>query len=534
MKTLTFDHSRTRASLMALALAATASLVAIHARAGETLTRDNGAPVGDNQNSQTAGPNGGTLLQDSHLIEKLARFDRERIPERVVHARGTGAHGEFVSYGNFADLTKASLFSSKGKKTPVFVRFSSVINQSGSPETLRDPRGFATKFYTDAGNWDLVGNNLPVFFIRDAMKFPDMVHSLKMDPVTNVQDASRYFDFFAHVPESTNMLTFLYSDLGTPATYREMDGNGVHAYKFVNKKGEVRYVKFHWISQQGIKTLTAKQASEIQATDFNHHTRDLYKAIAEKKFPSWELEAQILEVSQLGSFDFNPLDATKEWISVPGLKRVKLGKMTLNKTPENFFQETEMSAFAPSNLVDGIEPSEDRLLQGRLFSYADTQRYRIGVNHEQLPINRPKVDVYSHNQAGAMSFVPQKGGINYQPNGFNGSTSRAGGVYSENSGARLSSMKLDGETQQKMIAKTLNFRQAGETYRSFTDEQKKNLIANFSDDLKGAKNPKVRIQIVAHTFLADADYGTRLAKATGVDLEAVKKVAALIDDTPKK
>lgn len=522
-----FKASRT---ISALAL----TLAFAHAHAAETLTRDNGAAVGDNQNSQTAGEYGGTLLQDSHLIEKLARFDRERIPERVVHARGTGAHGEFVSYGNFADLTRASLFSSKGKKTPVFVRFSSVINQSGSPETLRDPRGFATKFYTDAGNWDLVGNNLPVFFIRDAMKFPDMVHSLKMDPVTNLQDPNRYLDLFAHVPESTHMWTYLYSDMGTPATYREMDGNSVHAYKFVNKKGEVRYVKFHWISQQGIKTLTTKQASEIQAGDFNHHTRDLYKAIAEKKYPSWELEAQIIEVSQLTSFDFNPLDPTKEWIRVPGLKRVKLGKMTLNRTPENFFQDTEQAAFAPSNLVSGIEPSEDRLLQGRLFSYADTQRYRLGVNHEQLAINRPRSEVNSHNQAGAMSGVPQKGGINYQPNGFSGSTSRSGGVYQEDSSARLSVAKLDGETQQKMISKTLNFRQAGDTYRAFTEDQKKNLIANFADDLKQVKNNAIRIQWVAHTFLADPDYGTRLAKAVGVDLEAAKKIATSINDEPKK
>ena len=338
----------------------------------KTLTRENGAPVGDNQNSQTTGEFGPVLLQDSHLLEKLARFDRERIPERVVHARGAGAFGTFESYGSFSDLTMAAPFQKKGKDTKVFVRFSTVIHPSGSPETLRDPRGFATKFYTEQGNWDLVGNNLPVFFIRDAMKFPDMVHSLKPSPVTNKQDPNRALDFFAHVPESINMLTFVYSDLGTPASYREMEGNGVHAFKFVNAKGEVKYVKFHWAPLQKVRSLTAAQAAETQAKDFGHATTDLYANIRAKNYPAWELEAQILSPEQLDSFDFNPLDPTKEWIRIPGLKVVKLGKMTLNELPKNFFETTEQSAFAPSNLIPGVEASEDRLLQGRLFSYADT------------------------------------------------------------------------------------------------------------------------------------------------------------------
>ena len=371
-----------RTSLLALALASSTAMA-------QTLTRENGAPVGDNQNSQTAGENGPVLLQDNHLVEKLARFDRERVPERVVHARGTGAYGEFESYGDFSELTMAAPLQKKGKTTKVFTRFSSVIHPSGSPESLRDPRGFAVKFYTDQGNWDLVGNNLPVFFIRDAMKFPDMVHSLKPSPVTNLQDPNRYLDFFAHVPESINMLTFLYSDLGIPATYREMDGNGVHAYKFVNAKGAVSYVKFHWVSQQGLRGLTSKEASAIQAVDFSHHTKDLYEKIRDKNYPSWILEAQILQPEDLSKLDFNPLDATKEWIRIPGLKVVTLGKMTLNKVPENFFEHTEQSALAPSNIIPGIEASEDRLLQGRLFSYADTQRHRVGTNSYQLPVNRP-------------------------------------------------------------------------------------------------------------------------------------------------
>ena len=502
----------------------------------DPLTRDTGAPVGDNQNSQTAGPDGPVLLQDSHLLEKLARFDRERIPERVVHARGTAAYGTFESYGAQADLTQAAPFTGKGKKTKVLVRFSAVIHPSGSPETLRDPRGFATKFYTDAGNWDLVGNNLPVFFIRDAMKFPDMVHSLKPSPKTNLQDPNRFFDFFAAEPESIHMLTLLYSDLGTPASYREMDGNGVHAYKLVNAAGKVTYAKFHWKSLQGIKTLSAAEASAIQAKTFNHMTEDLYAAIGRKAYPSWELEVQLLDPSQLGNFDFNPLDATKEWIRIPGLKVVKLGKMTLNEVPANFFETTELSAFAPSNLIPGIEASEDRLLQGRLFSYADTQRYRLGVNALQIPVNQPLAAIHNHGQGGELRQPTATSGadVNYQPNNFDGNPDRGHGTFTETAKARASSFVLAGTTQQAMIKKTLNFKQAGETYRAFTPAQRTALISNFAGDLSVVKNAKVKVQIVAHAYAADPEYGERLGKAVGVDLAQVKTVASRLVDSGEK
>ncbi|HXH32111.1 MAG TPA: catalase [Bacteriovoracaceae bacterium] len=505
-------------------------LTTFNVSAKSTLTRDTGAPVGDNQNSQTAGATGPVILQDSHLIEKLARFDRERIPERVVHARGTGVFGEFVSYGGASDLTKAALFANKGIKTPVFVRFSTVIHGNHSPETLRDPRGFATKFFTKEGNWDLVGNNFPVFFIRDAMKFPDMVHSLKPDPVTNQQDAARIFDFFSHVPEATNMLTFLFSDQATPASYRMMDGNGVHAFKFVNKKGEVRYVKFHWISQQGHKDLTQKEANEIQGKEFNHLTKDLYTEINKGNFPSWELEAQILEPSELDNFDFNPLDATKEWIRIPNLKRVKLGKMTLSKVPDNFFEATEQSAFSPNVLVPGIEPSEDRLLQGRLFSYSDTQRYRLGANFQMLPVNRPRTDVNNYNQNGVMNYNNTKTSINYQPNSFDGTTDRTSGVLGEDDKYKMSHLPLSGTTMQSMIKKTLNFRQAGETYRSFSEADKTNLISNLNDALGGIKNEKVKYQITSHFYCADTDYGTRLANTIKINLDKVKKICEGLKD----
>jgi catalase len=502
----------------------------------ETLTRETGAPVGDNQNSKTAGPAGGILLEDAHLLEKLARFDRERIPERVVHPRGVGAHGTFKSYGNFSDVTRANVFSEAGKKTDVFVRISSVIHSKGSPETLRDPRGFAVKFYTEEGNWDLVGNNLPVFFIRDAIKFPDMVHSLKPDPVTNKQDPNRIFDFMAHHPESIHMWTHLFSNKGTPRTLRGMDGNGVHAYKLVNKKGDVRYVKFRWKSMQPDKGLTVAEAQAMQGKDFSHLTNDLYMAINKRNYPSWELVGLMMNPEDMVSLDFNPLDATKDWnceMKVVSCK--KLGRMTLNRVPKNFFQFTEQAAFSPAVFVPGIEPSEDRLLQGRLFSYSDTQRYRLGVNYQYLPVNRAKNDINTFNQDGVGATLSARDlQVNYQPNGFDGSSNRNRGSMADDPQFRYSTNKLSGETQQKMIAKTLNFRQAGEAYRSFSDFDKKHLIMNFAGDLNHVTNRKVVEHMVAYAYAADPDYGSRLAQATNTNLQVVRQIARRVQDDVNK
>lgn len=505
---------RTLPTVGALALGALLSSPASAA----TLTRDNGAPVGDNQNSQTAGPNGPTLLQDIHLIQKLQRFDRERVPERVVHARGTGAHGVFVASADLADVSRAKLFV-KGTETPVFVRFSAVIHGNHSPETLRDPRGFATKFYTSEGNWDLVGNNLPVFFIRDAIKFPDMVHSLKPSPDTNMQDPNRYFDFFSSTPESTHMLTRLYTDYGTPKSYRMMDGNGVHAYKFINEGGAVSYVKFHWKSLQGEKNLTAAEASKVQSTDFNHLTRDLIDAINKKDFPRWELYVQILKPEQLSQFDFDALDATKVW---PGVPERKVGTMTLNRNPANVFQETEQSAFAPSNLVPGIETSEDRLLQGRLFSYADTQMYRIGANALQLQINAPRTVVASNNQDGALNSGKRSGAINYEP-----SRKQA---LAEDPTYKASALPLVGSTQQQRTSKTANFKQAGDYYRTLSASEKANLIANMAGDLGQVTDDQIRYIMLSHFYKADAAYGKSLATALKDDPARVEKMAAALQD----
>jgi catalase len=483
------------------------------------LTTDSGAPVGSNQNSKTAGPRGGILLEDFHLIEKLARFDRERIPERVVHARGVGAYGTFESYGDFSQLTRASLLSAKGKKTPMFVRFSTVIHPQGSPETVRDPRGFALKFYTDEGNWDLVGNNLPVFFIRDAIKFPDMVHSLKPSPVTNRQDPHRFFDFFSHVPESTHMLTQLYSDLGVPANYRQMNGHGVHAFKFVNAKGEVRYVKFNWKSLQGVKSLTAEEATRIQGQDFQHATHDLYESIGKGQFPSWELTAQVLDPKDLDAFSFDPLDATKVWPEDKA-PSIKLGKITLNRMPDNFFEETEQAAFSPGVQPPGIEPSEDRLLQGRLFAYADTQRYRVGANYQSLPVNRSRAPVNNNNQGGAMNLANTKSDVNYEPS-ITRETADAPAYL-------LSRLPLSGTTQQVAISKTDNFSQAGAFYLALSPAEKERLVKNLAGDLGQVRDAKVKARMVGYFYSANAEYGTRLAKAVGVKLEDAQAAVATL------
>ncbi|WP_339481962.1 MULTISPECIES: catalase KatB [unclassified Pseudomonas] len=493
-----------------------ASLLSLSVSAA-TLTRDNGAAVGDNQNSQTAGPNGPTLLQDVQLIQKLQRFDRERIPERVVHARGAGAHGTFTVSDGLSDLTKAKVFAA-GQVTPVFVRFSAVVHGNHSPETLRDPRGFATKFYTADGNWDLVGNNFPTFFIRDAIKFPDMVHAFKPDPRTNLDDDSRRFDFFSHVPESTRTLTELYSNSGTPASYREMDGNGVHAYKLVNTKGEVHYVKFHWKSLQGLKNLDPKEVMKVQGRDYSHMTNDLVAHINKGDFPKWDLYVQVLNPQDLAKFDFDPLDATKIW---PGVPERKVGQMVLNRNPANVFQETEQVAMAPANLVPGIEPSEDRLLQGRVFSYADTQMYRLGANALQLPINAPKAAVNNGNQDGAMNPGSTSTGVNYQPSRLM--------PREEPQQARYSQAALTGSTQQAKIQREQNFKQAGDLYRSFSKQERDDLIDSFGGSLATTDDESKHI-ILSFLYKADPEYGTGVARVAKGDLARVKALAEKLTD----
>lgn len=486
----------------------------------QTMTTENGAPVGDDEYSQTAGLNGPILLQDTHLIQKLQKFDRERIPERVVHARGVGAFGEFVSCSDASNLTRASLFAAPGKVTPVFVRFSVVIHPKGSPETLRDVRGFATKFYTDQGNWNLVCNNLPVFFIRDPLKFPDVVHAFKPSPVTNVQDPNRIFDFLSHQPESTFLVTMIFSDLGIPASYRTMDGHSVNAFKFVNSAGRVQYVKFHWKSCQALKTLTSTQAAQKQGEDFNNLTNDLYGALKRDEHPKWDLYVQVLDPQDFDRFTFDPLDDTKVW---PGIPERKLGTMTLNKIPDNYFETTEQAAFPVSDLVPGIEPSEDRILQARLFAMQDTAFHRLGTNFQQIPINRPLVPVLNYSQDGQGDQKKREGEVNYQP-----SISRC--TYLANPQDRPVQTPLVGTTQQKRIAKAENFKQAGVFYRSLNKKGRDNLIENLGGALKAVRDEGVRQTMLSFCYKADSDYGRRLTKEVGGNLDDVKKRAALLSD----
>jgi catalase len=482
------------------------------------LTTNAGAPVGDNQDSVTAGENGPVLLQDLNLIDKLQSFDRERIPERVVHARGVGAHGFFESYADESQYTKAAFLNKKGKVTPLFVRFSTVMNPSGSPETIRDPRGFAVKLYTEQGNYDIVGNDLPVFFIRDAIKFPDFVHALKPSPVTNRQDANRVFDFLSHVPESTNMLTYVYSNMGTPATYRQMDGYGVHAFKWVNAKGEVVYVKYKWTSLQGHENLNPRTIPEVIAQNYQAATEDLYDKVGKGDFPSWELSVQIVKPEDLSKFDFNPFDDTKIWPEEIA-PSIKIGKMTLNRMPSNYFAETEQSTFAPGNMVPGIEPSPDRMLQGRLFAYLDTQRYRVGPNFQQLPVNRPISEVNSYNQNGPMDYKVNQSEVNYQPNG-------APVTYKDNTKYNQVQTQLEGVSQQKKISSPDDYRQAGALYLCYSEADRADLITNLVGDLSGVKDRNIQIEMVSHFYKANTEYGTRLANALHLDVQEVSQRAA--------
>ncbi len=485
---------------------------------GATLTTDGGSPVGDNQHSKTAGINGPVLLEDFHLIEKLSRFDRERIPERVVHAVGTGAFGVFESYGNQSGLTKASFLNSPGKQTPVFVRFSTVIPSRGAAETGRDPRGFSVKFYTDQGNYDLVMNDMPVFFIRDAIKFPDFIHSFKPSPISNKQEADRQFDFLSKSPEATEMLTFLYSDLGTPASYATVPGRSVHAFKWINAKDEVTYVKYTFTPVAGIHTLTADEANALAGTQPQYLTTELYDRINKGDFPAWEVSVQTLKPKELNKFDFNPLDATKDWPAdlVPS---VKIGKMTLNKTPHNVFQTTEESAFDPGVMPPGIEPSEDKLLQGRLFSYADAQRYRLGGNYQSIPVNVAKIPVTNNNQDGLMNVGHNASDVNYEPN-------NEADQPKEDKQYRLHSYNLTGLVSQQKIDKPNDFKQAGELYRTYSEEQRAHLIANLTGDLSRVHSQDVVYTMTSYFYKADKEYGTRLAESLKLEMSKVKTLAS--------
>jgi catalase len=493
------------------------------------LTTRQGHPVTDNQNVRTVGNRGPATLENYQFLEKMSHFDRERIPERVVHARGAGAHGVFEAYGTVGNdpvskYTRAKLFQEKGKQTPVFVRFSSVIHGLHSPETLRDPRGFAVKFYTEDGNWDLVGNNLKVFFIRDAMKFPDLVHAFKPDPVTNRQDGQRIFDFISGTPEAMHMITFLFSPWGIPANYRQMQGSGVNTYKWVNGEGTGVLVKYHWEPLQGIRNLTQQQAEEIQGKNFGHATQDLYDAIERGDYPEWELCVQIMEDNVHPELDFDPLDDTKLWPQ-DQFPFLPVGKMTLNRNPADFFAEVEQVAFGTGVLVDGLEFSDDKMLQGRTFSYSDTQRYRVGANYLQLPINAPKTHVATNQRDGQMAYHQTMGPaqnphVNYEPSILGGlkEAPKAGADHEPEYHAKLVRQKIDRHGD-------VDYKQAGERFRLFEDWEREELITNLSNTLAPV-HPEIQSRMIEHFTKCDPEYGRRVREGIDAAKAGLAKVSS--------
>ncbi|MBT2396653.1 catalase [Streptomyces sp. ISL-100] len=473
------------------------------------LTTESGAPVADNQNSASAGVGGPLLLQDQHLLEKLARFNRERIPERVVHARGSGAYGYFEVTDDVTGFTRANFLGEVGKRTETFIRFSTVADNLGGADAVRDPRGFALKFYTEEGNYDLVGNNTPVFFIKDPIKFPDFIHSQKRDPFTGKQEPDNVWDFWAHAPEATHQITWLMGDRGIPASYRHMNGYGSHTYQWTNAQGEAFFVKYHFKTNQGIRSLSSEQAAELVGKDANSHQTDLLQAIERGVNPSWTLYVQIMPAAEAPDYRFNPFDLTKVWPHADyPLQRV--GRLVLDRNPDNVFAEVEQAAFSPNNFVPGIGPSPDKMLQGRLFAYADAHRYRLGVNHTQLPVNAPKAaaaDNYGRDGAMATRYGSRYD-KNYEPNSYDGPAQTDAALS-----APLALAGWTGTHAAAVHVKDDDFFQAGELYRLMSDEEKSRLIANIAGGLSQVSRDDVIEKNLAHFHAADAEYGKRVEEA---------------------
>jgi catalase len=482
----------------------------------KTLTTSFGAPVPDNQHSLTAGERGPILLQDYFLIDKLAHFDRERIPERVVHAKGSGAFGYFEASADMSRYTKAHLFGAVGRRTPLLLRFSTVGGEKGSADADRDPRGFAVKFYTEEGNYDLVGNNTPVFFIRDPFKFPDMVHTHKRNPASNLKDHDAFWDFFSHTPESTHQVTILFSDRGIPATYRHMHGFGSHTFKWVNASGAGMWVKYHFKTEAGIRNLSSEEAVRLAGVDPDHATRDLYAHLASGQVAGWKVCVQIMPLADADTYRYDPFDITKVW-RYRDYPLVPIGRLVLDRNPENFFADVEQAAFSPANFVPGIEPSPDKLLQGRLFAYPDTQRHRLGGNHALIPVNRPRgCPMHNYQRDGLMRIDENGGGRpNYEPN------RHAGPI--ENPSVRESPIPLGATGGRTDYPKrdTLDFEQAGLLYEVMPPDERKRLVQNIAGHMRGIDRG-VQARQIGHFLRAHTEYGTRVAELLEVSLAEVK------------
>jgi catalase len=483
------------------------------------LTTESGAPVTDNQNSRSAGADGPLLLEDHYLIEKLAHFERERIPERVVHAKGWGAFGYFEVTADVTRWTKAKFLSPASKRTEMFIRFSTVAGEKGYADTARDPRGFSMRFYTEDGNYDLVGNNTPVFFIRDAIKFPDFIHSQKRDPYTGRQEPDNVWDFFSLSPEMTHMFTWLYGDRGIPASFRTMDGFGSHTFQWVNAKGEAFWVKYHFKTDQGIKCLTSEEATRIAGQDPDYHGRDMFSAINRGDYPSWTLKMQIMPVAEAAKYRFNPFDVTKVW-PYKDYPLTTIGRFVLDRNPENYFAQVEQAAFNPANFVPGIGPSPDKMLQGRLFSYGDAHRYRLGVNSTQLPVNCPHAaKVNNYYRDGSMRFDANGGREKtHEPNSFGGPVQSNQPLW-----APMEIHGLTGYYAPERHSEDNDFIQAGNLYRLMGESEKQRLVANIAAHLSQVSKDDIIERSVAHFRKADPEYGDRVAQAMAKTQDTSKR-----------
>jgi catalase len=494
-----------------------------------TLTNRQGHPITNNKSTRTIGSRGPATLENYQFLEKITHFDRERIPERVVHARGFVCYGEFEASGKIGDhpaarYTRAKLFQEAGKKTPLAIRFSTVIGGRDSSETARDPRGFAVKFYTEDGNWDLVGNNLAVFFIRDAIKFPDVIHSLKPDPVTFRQEPDRIFDFMSQTPESMHMLTHLFSPRGIPASYRHMEGFGVNTYKMVNADGETVLVKYHFHPRCGLASLTAAEAAKVQGQDFGSASKDLFTSIERGDYPQWDMYVQLMEDHDHPELDWDPLDDTKIWPE-KDFPLLHVGVMTLNRNVEDFFNENEQIAMGTGVLVDGLDFSDDKMLVGRTFSYSDTQRYRVGPNYLQLPVNQAKRSKVATNLSGGqMSFqrdlAPgQNPHVNYEP-------SIHGGLNEAQRAEPNNPPEIRGSLTRSVLDRRNDYVQARGRFCTMMDWEREDLIFNMGDLLSQCQRD-VQERMVWHFFLVHDDYGHGVAEKLGITLDDVKPLQPL-------
>jgi catalase len=483
----------------------------------KTMTTDAGRPVGDNQNSLTVGPRGPVVFEDFLLFEKLAHFNRERIPERVVHAKGSGAYGHFVCTNpDMSKWTTAKLFEKAGNITPLFIRFSTVGGEKGSADSERDPRGFAVKFYTEEGNWDMVGNNTPIFFIRDPLKFGDFIHTQKRDPQTNLKSPTMMWDFFSLSPESLHQVTILFSDRGTPYGYRHMNGYSSHTFSLINSENELFYVKWHFKTRQGIKNLTREEADAMRGKDPDYAQRDLFEAVNNGDCPRWRVCMQVMPEADAETYHINPFDLTKVWPH-GDYALVEVGEMVLDRNPENYFAEVEQAAFEPRNIVPGMGYSPDKMLQGRLISYPDAHRYRLGVNYDALPINKPDSPVVTYHRDGAMRFDDNGGSSpNYEPNSFGGPTQDL--RYIERPKPITGTVARHNHRDESDY-----YTQAGNLFRLMKTAEKERLISNISDSLSQVPR-HIQERQICHFFRADPVYGEGVAKEIGISVDELMPV----------